>query len=181
MKLREVVLCKSCASEYALVCKKCGEDTDIYAEGSNYCPTCFYGDDFRPVIRDSRHPTDVCVSCGELSHLNEKNQCKNCHVEESMSNAYTDDWGKTKVCPECRKITKRGNKVCTSCALKKRSIASCRGCSSKFQRESKHDVFCRTCKKNLEQGICTSCKKDDVGNHDDHGWCTKCQHDNGPL
>jgi len=181
MKLREVVLCKACVSEYALVCKKCKEDTDVYAEGSNYCPTCFYGDDFKTVTIDSRHPTEVCVSCGELSHLNKDKECKNCYVEKTMSNAYNDDWGKTKVCPECRKITKRGNKICTACQLKKRSVATCFGCSSRFQKTSRHDTFCQACKRNLEVGICTSCRRNDVENFDERGWCTKCQYDNGPL
>lgn len=180
IRIRDVVLCGTCASNYEFLCRKCGEATDVYAEGTTYCPTCFYGDDFAPVGTEGRHwQSEACHTCGEISHLNEEGVCKNCYVESAVSAATNDDWGNTKVCPECRRITKRGNKLCTTCSLKKRSIKTCVGCTTKFQFVTRKQNFCPTCIKARSENKCTSCGNK-VGNFDEHGWCTKCQSEHKP-
>lgn len=179
-KLRIVALCGTCVSSYAPLCKNCKEPTDVYAEGSLECPTCFYGDDFLIDV-NSKNATRICSGCGEASHLNTSGLCRNCYVEQSMSNAVTDDWGTTKVCPECRKITKRGRKMCTSCALKKQGITTCMGCTTKFKSISRYDSFCLACKKAMSEGVCTSCSTEILEDGmDEHGWCNACQIDHKP-
>ena len=180
MKIRDAVLCGSCANHYDLICKKCKETTDVYAEGTSYCPSCFYGDDFVPQSEAmGRHwETAVCYGCGEMSHLNAEDLCKNCYVERAVSEANNEDWGKTKVCPECRKITKRGRKTCKSCALKKQNFAVCMGCTSKFVKNG-DSSFCNTCEDLKEKGRCTSCAVT-TSQVDEHGWCEKCEKNNTP-
>lgn len=176
LRLRNVVLCGACSNDYAKICSSCGENTDVYAENSLECPTCFYGDAFFTETTK----TKICSSCGQPSHLNSQGECRNCFVEQAMANANNDDWGTTKVCPECRKITLRGRKVCTSCSLKKLGLKTCMGCTTKFKTISKYDTFCLPCKEHMQRGVCTSCSSELREGHDEHGWCPQCQLENKP-
>lgn len=163
-----VRLCAKHESTVKPLCSHCLEPTDVYIDGTTICPTCHYAQDFL-----STRKVGICKSCSESQFLNEEGICVNCFVDRQVFHNDSDEWGRMKKCDHCHRQTKIGNRYCSTCKDLQLGIRICRGCSETL-RANHNQVFCGDCLKDIERGICTSCK--DYGLElDDRGWCGNCE------
>lgn len=149
-------------------CSNCSSVIEEYANNSLLCEDCKNLEVFRPASTK----VQKCLECGILSHLNNEGLCMNCFNRYNVQ--------PPKRCKSCGKPVIRGAAYCDECVslASRRTQRVCHGCGQTLSTASQYDSFCHKCKINLERGVCTNCSENTLV-ADNHGWCTKCQVDNG--